>query len=301
VAQHVAVRPRGPASSALLAGRLVWVFGATYSKQRPTLRLVSSAVTTSSLDQPYALGEAAADAPAPSTFVPDLAADLAQLAPGETLDYALGSLIAIGLGDALLYYTPIKHGSEDRAGTPLGTRLARVTASFDGVTAAPAAELLFPAAAPAFRSGMLAADGYLYLYGCARDDDTIMACKLARVAVSEATQPRAYQYRTSGGWSNDLTVTRPVLRGLQETLSLSYNDYLRRYLVVAASAASGHIQLHTAARPEGPWSLLGELSSPPSASAAVEHAELASQCGKRVSLTYLSASGELVPLELTLQ
>ena len=166
------------------------------------------------------------------------------MGPDEALHYEIGSLVPVGPTELLLFYSPIRRRrtGDQLVDEPLGTRVAHVKTDLKSIWAESEPELVFPASAPSLRSGLLGRDGNVYLYSCPQQPNAQFDCVLARAPIGSATLARAYQYRTIGGWSNDLNVAVPVLQNAGPELSVSYNPYLRRYLAVfsVGSAIRSH-------------------------------------------------------------
>jgi hypothetical protein len=313
IPQHPSVNPRGPAVSAQFGTRVVWIFGEAVARGSLSDVVAVNSYTLSNFDRPYELDEALPDAGPPLSLVPELASDLA-LGADERLHYEMGNLVPVGPTELLLFYSPIKRRQPENQLTDevLGTRVAHVKTDLKSIWAESEPELLFPASAPSMRSALQGRDGNVYLYGCPQQPSSQFDCLLARAPIGSATLARSYQYRTTGGWSNDLNVAVPVLSDAGPELSVSYNPYLRRYLAVFFSGLSNQIALQTAERPEGPFTPLGTVTLPkPSADSAssfrnlVEHPELSRKCGKQLVLTFLNPTGsgnyELTPIELELR
>ena len=306
IEQQPSVKVRGPAFSAFFDTHVLWIFGATDANTDPTSLVASSSYALSSLDHPFMLDEAT-DSTAPANLLPELAEDRAQAGADAELSYELGNPLVLPLGGALLFYGV--SARVDATTTYLGTRVARLVAGTP-IKAKPESALLFSATQPAFRSSVVANDGHAYLYGCA-GSDAGYDCKLARVEFDSIAQPTAYQYRTVGGWSNDATAATVVVANVGATLSVSYNEYLQSFLLASLVPMTHRITLQTAARPEGPWTELGQLTVPTgdddkaTPTYAIEHAELSSNCGKTLVLTYVTPvadnQAELRPVQVELR
>lgn len=313
LAQHPSVEPRGPAISGPVGARVMWIFGETRARGDASQVVADSSYTLSAFDRRYELGEAALDAPSPISFLPPHTSDLALLGEGDSLHYELGSLVTVGPTESLLFYSPSRRittpeGVRDER---IGTRVVRIKTDLTNIFVEPQPELLFPASAPSMRFGLSGRDGNVYSYGCQERADHQFDCLLARAPVGSTNVARGYQYRTLGGWSNDLSSAVPVLKTAQAALSVSFNPYLRRYLAVFLVSGTNQIALHTAERPEGPFTQLATVVVPRGARAtgelatALEHPELASKCGKHLALTYLSpledGGVEVKPVEFDLR
>jgi len=317
IAQNAAVTPRGPGTTARFGARVLWMFGTTFVRNMGFAVAAANSATLSNFDRPFELDEARPDAPPPTTFIPELAADMSNGADTGWLSFVMGSVIASGPAEALVFYSPSRLTTQNDApvDVSLGTRVARIETDLTNTYAVTQPELLFPPGAPSFRSGFVARDNYVYLYGCPQVQNALFDCYLARAPLAQATSARAYQYRTAGGWSNDLSAAIVVITNARPELSVSWNPYLRRYLAVYFVWITNQIALQTAERPEGPFSPFGTVTVPEHEAgpnffltAALEHAELAGKCGKKLLLTYLnpvkvgeSTSFELRPVELELR
>jgi hypothetical protein len=291
IAQHPSVAPRPPGVTAQLAGRLLWVFGGTSYADGSTTIWSPSSYTMSDRERPLELDEARIGASFASDFIPALPEDSAGLGAQESLAYAIGSLISISAQEALLFYSAAK--ASGLASTQLGTRVARVEMAGSAARAEPLAPLLFAPDAPPFRDGLLAPDGSLYLYACPRREDSYFDCRVARAPLASATASSGYQYWTSDGWSSDVAKAVVVLSDAAGQITVSYNPYLRRYLSVHFVWILSQIALDVAQRPEGPWTRFAELEVPANSVgglhfmvAAIEHPELAKECGRKLLISY---------------
>jgi hypothetical protein len=306
IAQSARVLPRAPTDLARLGGRNWWLFPSAFL---PSLRLqATDSISGSTPQQPYALDEVGK---LPTSFLPALDADRTALRDGEQLTYQPGSLLATTGNDALAFYGPMASSSAMGAflARSLGTRVAKVHVDGDKASATPVSELLFSPGLPQFRFGLIDG-GYVYLYGCSSDAFSDAYCKLARARRNDATRGASYQFRASGGWSNDFSAAVDVLGDARAELSISHNAYLNSYLAVHFAGLTSTVWLQTAPRPEGPWQKLDEIAlDPPDGtqdahSRAIEHPELAEQCGRKLVVTYLhaaAAGNELRRLEVTLR
>lgn len=100
---------------------------------------------------------------------------------------------------------------------------------------------------------------YEYLTPSGRQGDA----RLARVRIRNAQDgteysqdfenPRAYEYWDGHAWVGDPHNAAPVLPAPVSELSVSYNDYLGRYIALYTNAEN-NIVMRQADAPEGPWS-----------------------------------------------
>jgi hypothetical protein len=111
---------------------------------------------------------------------------------------------------------------------------------------------------PAFGSALLEdADGWLYVYGRQMTAPGEYAAALARVRPDQLLSRDKYLYygveASSGPWTGDISEASPVMSGLPEDFSVSYNEYLKTYLAVYLDEESGSVLARQARYPWGPW------------------------------------------------
>jgi len=102
-------------------------------------------------------------------------------------------------------------------------------------------------------ASIIAQDEYIYVYGKKTTDGLNPAYYVARVDASSATDISAYRYYNGSDWVVDDSSAASVFNGMN-SLSLSYNDYLGKYIMVSSPPLSNDIEIRTAESPEGPFS-----------------------------------------------
>lgn len=113
--------------------------------------------------------------------------------------------------------------------------------------------ILFPQGETGFGNAAIVLDSRLYVYGCELTGQ-VKPCRLARVMLEDVTDRAQWEfYRGDGSWSKDINEARPVFNG-NEIMSISYNQYLGRYLAVYNQPLDTAVMFRTAEQPEGPWS-----------------------------------------------
>ena len=155
---------------------------------------------------------------------------------------------------------------------------------------------------PKFASAVLKDEqnNLLYLYGVVQDKDGIQQCYLARVKNNEIENFDNYEYLSSNlpDWNGDIKKAIPVFSGMPNELSVSYNNYLNKYLAVHSLDLSGKIVGRTSPTLWGPWSeptTLYEvkvkrelkLPYPILIYAGKEHPSLSANNGKIIYITYI--------------
>lgn len=166
-------------------------------------------------------------------------------------------------------------------------------------------DLMFSQSDPSFGSAAVISNGVLYVYGCGNDTDGLdKGCRLGKVNPANVQDRTTWTfYSGSGRWSSSVSDATPVFNGL-DILSVSWNNYLQRYIAVYSSLFSQNVMLRTASAPEGPWSdelLAFTALSPASGNTydAQAHSEFDAHGGQTIYVTYsrsLAAGGSEVRL-----
>ncbi len=95
--------------------------------------------------------------------------------------------------------------------------------------------------------------GYVYLFGTPNGRSG--AVSLARVSGPRLLDKEAYQYWDGRGWRTGLeSAAVPVVKGPAGEVSVAYNSFFRRWLMVSLDMARNAIMLRSAAALTGPWS-----------------------------------------------
>lgn len=141
---------------------------------------------------------------------------------------------------------------------------------------------------------------WIYVYGVIQDTRGVQQCHVARVQLSEIEHQDAYEYYTGPGleWSDEVDRAVPVMEGMPNEMSVSFNPWLNAFLAVHSYGISGTIVGRTAPDPWGPWSdavPLWEvkvhrekpLPYPILIYAGKEHSELAGENGRILYITYI--------------
>lgn len=186
--------------------------------------------------------------------------------------------------------------------------------SFNPAVVAGHPDLMFSQTEPTFGSTAVISNGVLYVYGCGNDTDGLdKGCRVARVDPAAVQDRSAWLFYDGRGWSSSLGDAVPVFDGL-DILSVSWNNYLQRYVAVYSALFSQNVMLRTAPSPQGPWSaeLVAFNALPPAGGGdtydAQAHSEFDADGGKTIYVTYsravaaggLSSEIRLVKLDLTI-
>jgi hypothetical protein len=178
--------------------------------------------------------------------------------------------------------------------TNLQVWLARLD---DGATVAERAEApLFAVGERLFALGAHRGRDFVKVYACERDPDVddytdlhYTRCFVARAPVGELDRRASYSAYREGAWHEDLATASAVLYGPADTLSVSWNGYLKAFVAVHGKTLHNKVVVQTAARSEGPWEPVAELDLPPApygASGVTLHA--GGSCDDRLVVSYLA-------------
>ena len=107
-----------------------------------------------------------------------------------------------------------------------------------------------------FGSAVLATDGCVYVYGTREQDGRGgKSMILARVPDRSLADFSAWEFRTRGGWTNQVAAAANLCEGMAVEYSVSWLPALGRYVLICTeNGLSEKIILRTAPKPWGPWS-----------------------------------------------
>lgn len=114
-------------------------------------------------------------------------------------------------------------------------------------------DLMFTENEPGFGSAAFVSNGILYAYGCGIPANSFdQGCRLGRVDPSRSQDRSAWTfYAGSGNWSSKISDAISVFGGGG---TVSWNNYVQRYVAVYSQVFSQNVMIRTAPNPEGPWS-----------------------------------------------
>jgi hypothetical protein len=171
-------------------------------------------------------------------------------------------------------------------------------------------DLIFTDSEPEFGTASLVSNGILYVYGCGIPNNSLdRGCRLGRVNPSSAQEPSAWTfYAGNGQWSRNLSEAVSIFDGGG---SVSWNNYLQRYVAVYSQVFSQNVMIRTAPNPEGPWSgeAVAFVAMQPSSGNVYDahaHSEYDVDGGQTIFVSYSRAtpapfSSEVRLVSLTLQ
>jgi len=148
-------------------------------------------------------------------------------------------------------------------------------------------DLLFTQNEPGFGSASFISDGTLYAYGCSYNN----GCQLGKVTPSSAQDRSAWSfYAGKGNWSVQIGDAIAVFNDAN-ILSISWNEFLQRYLAVYSPPFSQNVVMRTSMNPEGPWSseIVAFVAKQPitgNVYDALAHVEYDSNSGQTIYVSY---------------
>jgi hypothetical protein len=327
---------RDGAYSALFQGVSVWVYGDTFiakaDAQNRTLLSDSWSFTTDLNAQSGLTGfqERLDSTGAPTMILPETPAEQAfnqahnvnncQAQPCGARWALWPMSIAVNPADnsALIFYMLVSAQPGAFNFQILGTSVAtwqNLQSQPQRLTLNPAIvadhpDLMFNDSEPEFGTASFVRNGVLYVYGCGVANNSFdIGCRVAKVDASSAQDRNTWTfYAGNGNWSSKISDAVSVFDGGG---SVSWNDYLQRYIAVYSQVFSQNVMIRTSAMPEGPWS--GEAvafvaMTPASGNVydAHAHSEYDISGGQTIFVSYSRStpapfSGEVRLVSLTLQ
>ncbi len=143
-------------------------------------------------------------------------------------------------------------------------------------------------------------ENFVYLYGVIANDEGVQQCYICRINPNEFENIGSYEYLVDENnvWEKDVKKAIPIFIGMPNELSVSYNNYLGKYLSIHSLDLTGKIVARTADNPWGPWSdpitvkqveikRKLDLKYPTLIYAAKEHPYLSKNDGKKIYITYI--------------
>lgn len=295
VAQPAGLGLRMPGQMAWIEGRLLWVFPKTTLSSgslRPNTPPNYPNAAFLNIARPTTPNEINTNDGNPFAFI-----DAVPDAPTTEL-WPVG-VMAIGKGETKLGGMAFVR----RVAADFTYDVWTVHIPGDSTVAQPPAIPLFTGTDPKFSTGVYRGTNNVYVFACLEDttteqnDPKHFGCRIARSVITEAQQResyRAYQQSADGSvaWVANLAAATPVLFGASDLLSVTFNQYLGRYLAVYSRFFSDQLVVQSAAEVQGPWREEFSIDLPkPKAgwnAYATEQSALRGTCDPAIWITYLA-------------
>jgi hypothetical protein len=135
-------------------------------------------------------------------------------------------------------------------------------------------------------------DGWIYAYGRVVTEPGKYSMTVARVQPGEIVLKDSYRYysqdTSSAAWSTDVTDAALLFDNAPDELSVSYNEYMKLYLMAYSNPADGSALIRTSPYPWGKWSSPVKIISCKKEDycyGAKEHSEFSMERGEIIYLT----------------
>lgn len=248
---------RDGGSSIKLGDKILWMFGdtlfTTAGIDGRSGRSNTAALANPST--PYNLSEPLDANGAPSLFIPysssDAAYNQASTNPNDRYVIWPSSAINSSPTTGYVYFHRLKSTPSGDSGSlsSLGVGIASVSA--DSTTATTITDSLFSGSDPAFRDPIVKGNT-VYVRNC-EPDGFDANCAFGRAPLSQVTQRSAYQFWNGTSWQSDITQASYSVAGARAAMSITWNDYLQKFVMVWARSYSKTLNISTADEITGPW------------------------------------------------
>jgi hypothetical protein len=143
---------------------------------------------------------------------------------------------------------------------------------------------IFKTADPLFGLGPTLVGDQVYAWACIEG-----GCVLGRAPLSRVAERAAWAVWDGSAYNADLTKGSKMITNAPGDLSMSYNGWLRKYLVVHSESFTDKVVIHTADKPEGPWSSpIVAFQTGGDQYAGKEHVALSAPCGETIVVTHFA-------------
>jgi len=104
--------------------------------------------------------------------------------------------------------------------------------------------ILFEKGEPCFGAAVLTKDDYIYLAGHSKKGEKEFPVAIARVHVGDVEDRGSYSFLSSEGeWVPDITKCGSFIGDVTGECSLSYNDYLKEYIIIYSKTFTGDLAM----------------------------------------------------------
>lgn len=151
--------------------------------------------------------------------------------------------------------------------------------------------VVFKTGTPMFGLGPTIYAGFVYAWACIEG-----GCVVGRAPSAKVGEPAAWQVYDGVAFNADLTKGAKLITNAPGDLSMSWNPWLRKFILVHSESFTDKVMIHTADRPEGPWSApVLVFQTGGTQYAAKEHVALSSACGESIVVTYFNRVADAGP------
>jgi len=298
---------RDGGDSALVGGKVTWIFGDTlYAPTVPTTGDLFRSATAAigNINNPTQVTDPLDARKVPNQLIPHTPAEQAyNIAHRDGNDrYALWPSTIATRGDgnsAWVYFNDLLISGGKW--TTQGTGIAVLGANSTLATRQPG--FLFSASEPPFRKALVVGNT-LYAYSGAAGQSL---CEVSRVPLDQAGTRGAYQFWNGTAWVSAIGQAKKVIPCSNMGYSVMYNRALKSYVEAIIPNYSKTVYFSYAPAPEGPWSTPIKGVDLPHGSADKwlyvpnMHPELSQDGDKSVFLSYSGDGGTVRLLKLSIK
>lgn len=298
---------RDGGDSALLGGKVTWIFGDTL--YAPTVPVTgdlfrSATAAIGNISNPTQVTEPLDSRKAPNQLIPHTAAEQAyNIAHKDGNDrYALWPSTIATRSDgnsAWVYFNDLLISGGKW--TSQGTGIATLGANSTQANRLPG--FLFAANEIPFRKA-LPVGNMLYVYSGAAGQSL---CEVSRVPLDQAATRSAYQFWNGSAWVSSISLAKKVIPCSNLGYAVMYNKALKSYVEALIPNFSKAVYFSYAPSPEGPWSTpIKGFDLPHDAKATWlyapnMHPELSTDGDKTVFLSYSGGTTAVQLMKINLQ
>lgn len=289
------IATRDGGASALIGGKLIWLFGDTIFPVKSVDGTNGRSNTAAWADptSPCDITEPLDANGAPYQFLPytpeEQAYNDSTGRPDDRIALWPGSVIPDGEDAGIVFYLKLRvKGALDYEYYGIGLAHFEV----DSTVAVREPDLLFTYPEPNFNQAMIVGDE-VYVYGNINnwhENEPVQPVAVARAPLAEVSNREAYQFWNGTDWVSDVKQVKPIFGDVPGELSVSYNPYLHQFLATHAGIFTDKVFMRVASSPEGPWSPPVEafmgITPGEVLYAGREHPELMSNGGRTVIVSY---------------
>ena len=97
---------------------------------------------------------------------------------------------------------------------------------------------------PYFGAAVMVKDGYVYLAGHFKKNDSVFPLSFAKVQECKVEDPGAYSFLSkTGNWTRDIKDRGEFFGDISGECSLAFNDYLKEYIIIYSKVFTGDVCL----------------------------------------------------------
>lgn len=275
-------------ASARVGDSVIWTFAEAILTSGETRSSIFGFSSTGDAWRPWIVVDSKG---APAELIPLTDEERAHNLGKPTERYVVWPTGVVGTDEAIVFYEKMTAKPAALDFTNVEAGVAHVK---KGETRARDRLTVFKTGEPAFGRGPLILGDQVYAWACVEG-----GCVVGRAPLARVSDRMAWSVWDGSAYNADLTKGKPVITGAPGDLSMSWNPWIGKYLVVRSEAFTDKVMIHTADRPEGPWSTpVLAFQTGGDQYAGKEHVALRAPCGESITVTYFARTG-MTPTDYT--